>query len=224
MVEAKRYSDDELKTILILNSDDPMYGTRIIKDRDIEDYEGLLGTHIRETAVASILEKGKFTWYDMCCGDFRAAYGTVEHVKQRLGADAVSCLSIAGVDLNSYPKKITETVRLVEGNVLSYPLPPDTDLITSLRGLRYVEQYLHAGKDALEHWYNSLPVGGQIIFDTDDLKWQSERWIYLKERLKDSINFRSTSIPTNAGRWRNGEQAYVCQIIKNDTSPLVIPV
>lgn len=40
--------------------------------RDLESYKQLLGVDIRELAIKSVNEKGKFVWYDMCCGDFEA--------------------------------------------------------------------------------------------------------------------------------------------------------
>ena len=109
-------------------------------------------------------------------------------------------------------------VTLTRGNVADYPLPPDVDLITSYRGLRYVEQYTGLGVEAVEGWYNALPIGGTLAVDLSG----NER--LESDRLQEAIRGR---FGVDAVKWVEdyviGETALTFNVVKTDEQRLVLP-
>ncbi len=157
MTSNNQPSDDELSFQLTART--------MIRNRSLESYEALLGLDITEMAEERVREKGRFIWYDLCCGSFEA--GIDLKLKKH---NIANKMEVVGVDLSGDDKQRAYGVVIKRGNVVDYPLPPHTDLVTCLRGLRYVAEYLgqEQAAQAVEHWYRLIPGGSVIAFDTTE--------------------------------------------------------
>ncbi|MFA6460933.1 MAG: hypothetical protein WCV90_01590 [Candidatus Woesearchaeota archaeon] len=212
--------DEELRKIL--------HNREMIRERTLSSYEELLGIDITAMAEERVRNQGKFVWYDLCCGCFDAGANLKYRLDSRGQGDLNSGIVIVGIDADTYSEqdevKGYKTI-LRRGNVVNYPFPLDVDLITCLRGLRYVEQYLGQGTQAVQHWYNSVPVGAVIAFDYNgDNSFLAERgdiyikvqgvplWQALQNQLGDAVK---TSKNSNLK-----ESAFAVTITKRDPREL----
>lgn len=142
----------------------------MIRSRSISEYGTMLGIPISELAEHEVRRKGNFRWVDMCCGDFSAGRDLVYNLFQSGKQDVVKGIEAIGVDVDTFMDdpvyKICKNVTTYNGNVVDYILPEGVDLVTCLRGLRYVEEYLKQGALAVQNWYNQLPKNSLLVFDT----------------------------------------------------------
>ena len=151
----------------------------MIRDRALMSYAELLGFDLVGMADEKVRSKGSFVWYDMCSGNFLAGsslgeYFYAEGAKEGGGAEGgeemLAKLTAVGVDLvttyGDSDRVIGYDAVIKNGNVVDFPIPPNVDLITCLRGLWLLNEYLgeSAVLEAVEHWYNSMPVGGTLAF------------------------------------------------------------
>jgi len=140
----------------------------MVRERTLSLYEQLLGLDFRERVLSTLEKNGKFVWYDMCCGNFEAGIGLKDLFYCDGRKDILPKITAVGIDIDTRVKGdevLDYGVIRRMGNVVEAVLPPDVDLITCLRGLRYVEEYLGKACQAVEHWYNSMPVGATLAFD-----------------------------------------------------------
>ena len=164
----------------------------MIRSRDLEAYQALLGIDIKQMAIDSVNEKGKFVWYDMGCGDFQAGISLTYGLYQdaRYGKKVADRVIARGIDLDTDIPGDYKTFGAIitRGNAVDFPIPSDLDLLTGLQALRWIEKFQHQGLEAIEHWYNSAPVHTRLAFDypTDLLPQQPLQ--YLKSTLGSSIS------------------------------------
>jgi hypothetical protein len=209
-------NDDELRTAL--------QAKNMIRERDISEYATCLDVPFEDLATETVRKKGSFVWYDMCCGDFLAAetllynlYNRTEEVRTivRPNVHAVG-IDVDTIFADDYKKSRNVLIR--RANAVTYPLPPDIDLLTSYRGLQYIEQFLGMGLQAIENWYNALSVGSILSVDiSGHPKLESPKVIdFLNNRFgDDSIKYPSEYI--------NNWYATVFKVVKPDTERLIIP-
>jgi hypothetical protein len=150
------------------------------RGRGLEDYQKKLGVDIADMAKKRVSQKGRFLWYDLCCGYFSSA----KELYSECG-DIADQVTTVGVDLD------VRSERVYYGNAVTFPISKDADLVTCLQGLNYIEFYLRFGAGTVERWYNQLSDGavlaftsfaGQIRIAGKDIS------DYLKERLGDDVD------------------------------------
>jgi len=142
----------------------------MIKDRGIAAYSGMLGFNIPKYAEKSVKENGSFKWIDMCCGYFDAGRDLTYNLFQNRKNDVISKIETIGVDADTFmgdsSVRVGMKAKVHRGNAVDYVLPEKVDLVTCLRGLRYIEEYLGQGALAIQNWFNQLPQNGILLFDT----------------------------------------------------------
>ncbi len=197
----------------------------MIRERSIAAYESMLGFPITKYAEDEVKRKGSFSWVDMCCGNFDAGRGLTYNLYQSGKKEIVKSIEAIGVDVNTFMNDsrvdIGMHARIEKGNVVDYILPQNVDLVTCVRGLRYVEEYLKQGALAVQNWFNQLPCDGILLFDTyndhpltergDEPVMAGERELTqaLRGRLGDSVQTytthhqRFTSFVVNVRKQKN---------------------
>jgi len=193
----------------------------MIRGRSIDSY-ALLGVDIGNLAVQKVQEKGSFVWYDMCCGDFHAAGGLIDNLHWGTPEEKaiIPQLKLNGIDLDTvFPGRDEMRGRTIErANVATYDLPSTVDLVTSFRGLCYVEEYMGLGLETIERWYNAMPIGATMAVD-----------LFGNKRLEDptihsylNTRFRENTVRIN-GDYILGTDALALKIVKPNAAPLSIP-
>lgn len=141
----------------------------MIRERHADGYKEELGVDIIDIAAQSVRTKGSFTWYDMCCGKFRAAWDVNDATQGQaicVGVDVWTLLDEPVIEMG-------KNVRIERDDVTNYPLPPDVDLVTCLKGLRYIEQY--QGRDTMlstvTKWRDALSPGSRLVAEATDLSY-----------------------------------------------------
>ncbi|MCL5438381.1 MAG: hypothetical protein M1268_00145 [Patescibacteria group bacterium] len=171
------------------------------RDRGLLEYSYLIDLDLPSISRKFIREKGFFKWYDMCCGDFNIGRDFVHSYSSLF----LNKLEIRGIDIDikTPEDQISYDGALIisKGNVISYPIPPDVDLITCVNGLYLIDEVLGFNKvcEAIEHWYNSLSVGGLLLtmrerpligHGTSSFNIAK----YLKSQLGDSVEDHESSL------------------------------
>lgn len=186
--------------------------------RDLEAYKDLLGIDIREMAVDAVKDHGKFVWFDMCCGDFQAGQDLIYSLTQdSYGPDFAKKITARGIDIDTQVPGDYRTFGAVitRGNAVRYPLPTDVELVTCLQGLKYIQKYQRKGLEAIEHWYNQLPVKGRLAFDYPFEYLPKPPIEYLQKQLGTNMTFKFNSNFTDG--------LYIVNLVKPNPLSLVLP-
>jgi hypothetical protein len=149
----------------------------MIRNRSLRDYESMLGFNISSYAISQVLKKGSFRWVDMCCAYFKAGKELTDHLVNIGMGDIARCVEVTGIDvctlMDAPIVNLGSNTRIYKANVVWYHMPKSVDLITCLRGLRYVEEYQKQGALAVQKWFNRLPADAVLIFDCYEKGHQS---------------------------------------------------
>lgn len=201
---------------------------RMVRERTFQEYQELLGLDIAGMAVERVQQNGRFTWYDLCCGEFNAGPGLLEHLFWSGHKEYVPSMSVVGIEAATpFEEQKRRGVLIRKGNAAGYLLPPNVDLVTCLRGVQYIEQFLGQGAQAVQQWYNAMPVGSLLAFDCNpesDLNdghpilVQGEHlWKVLEERLGNAVK---------TGRFFSSiwDGAFTVKIRKQGEEALQLPV
>lgn len=135
------------------------------RDRGEWEYRYYLDLWLPYLAGRSIDSKGFFKWYDMCCGEFNAGKEFISFFSNKYPGQ----VEAHGIDIDTpSPDEQIEysgALRISRGNAVAFPLPTDIDLITCVNGLYLLDKYLGFSDvcAAIENWYNSLSIGGQLL-------------------------------------------------------------
>ncbi len=163
----KEQSTSDTELLLALQSE-PASNPHYRRDRGLfgrHSYDFHLDINIPKIAKEFIERKGFFKWYDMCCGTFKAGRELMAYGSKGLDTSKIEA---KGIDLitDSHIDQVLHEGSLVisNGNVVTYPLPENVDLITEVEGLYLVNEYMgfSAVCHAIENWYNALSVGGMM--------------------------------------------------------------
>ncbi|MFH1127697.1 MAG: hypothetical protein ABIG84_06925 [archaeon] len=149
------------------------------RERGLDDYNRQLGLNLVEMARQSVGRRGKFVWYDLCCGNFCARDELLVQVP-----DIVDRVQAHGVDLDVRKQGIEY------GDAVSYKLPYQLDVVTCLQGLDYIQTYLRKGAEAVQNWYNQMDEGSILSFDVaiSHVRLSGKDLpVYLKEVLGDDV-------------------------------------
>jgi hypothetical protein len=134
------------------------------RSRDISGYKTFIGIDVEALAREAISDKGFFRWYDLCCGHFVAGQELYEILEEDCLHDKIAA---TGIDIDlpvEGPILIYPNVQIVEYDASDYSV--DTaDLVTCTQGLRYIQQFLRRGPQAVQNWYNSMPHDSLLAFD-----------------------------------------------------------
>jgi len=172
-----------------------MRDANMIRERSVHEYEKDLGIDVVDLAVQGLMRNRKFTWYDMCCGDFNAGRDVSYATEGR-----ALCVGVDVDTLLDDPShEIAKNCRIELGDVTTYPLPENVDLITCNKGLRYIDQYYGRAVmlDTVRNWRDALPAGGRLIAEATD----EASWYRMPDYLIESFDSENL-------RWSNG-----CQVI-----------
>lgn len=126
--------------------------------------------------------RGRAFWYDPCCGQgCGQGRALAEAGEQFAATDWGQCVRIVGVDLIGDFVPAGENVRLLAGDVLTWTLEGQADLITCVHGLHYLGDKL----GFLERAYAQLALGGILLahLDTANLR-QPYSWTQTVRRLR----------------------------------------
>lgn len=155
------------------------------RSRSMSEYNFYLGNFFLTSLASDYLKRnGSFKWYDMCCGRFEAGKNFLEYFGTSQGK-----IEARGIDLitETPEDQIShhESLIISRGNVVNYPIPPDVDLITTVDGLYLVNQLLGFEQycATIEHWYNSLSIGGTLLMMRDLAMTGYERPINIERSL-----------------------------------------
>lgn len=177
-------SNDELAAMLqVEQASNPDYK----RNRDENEYDFYLDLRLYSLARESLARKGSFKWYDMCCGTFDAGRKFIESYKN-LGS-----IEARGIDVDTPESQdqvfYSGSLVISRGNVVNYPIPPDVDLITCVNGIYLIDKFLgfQAVCKAVEHWYNSLSVGGQMALMREPSLTGYERPDSIEQHLKEQL-------------------------------------
>ena len=154
------------------------------RKRSLAEYNEQLGLDIVRLARESVGSKGQFLWYDLCCGYFLARDDFLDK------ADSiVDRVDIYGVDLDARIEGV------IHKNVVNFPISPESDLVTCLQGMDYIQTYLRQGAESIQNWYNCLREGSILAFDVAKNHVQIKGVdiaVYLKDTLGDDVKIFPT--------------------------------
>ncbi len=128
------------------------------RERGLGAYNDEFGIDVEAIALESLAKHDRFVWYDMCCGDFQGGRGL--SIATNGKAESVG-VDLDTVFIDDYIVGRNAVIR--RGDVIDYPLPENVDLITCVMGLYYIQRHQKAASQAIEHWYNALPIGSRMI-------------------------------------------------------------
>lgn len=165
MGKEQKISDAQL---LLSLQTEPAWNPNYRRDRGLfgmHSYDFHLDINIPKIAQELIERKGFFKWYDMCCGAFKAGRELMTYGSKGLDLSKIEAKGIDLITESAEDQVLHEGSLIISnGNVVSYPLPKDIDLITEVEGLYLVNEYMgfSAVCRAIENWYNALSVGGMM--------------------------------------------------------------
>ena len=127
----------------------------------------------------------------MCCGDFEAGKYLIYSLTQESVPMAVLAKKIQarGIDLVTPIKGdyLSSGTTISFGDAVSFPIPLDVDLVTCLQGLQHIQRFQKKGSEAIEHWYNDLPMGALLAFDYPLDKLPQGGLDKIKKQLGESV-------------------------------------
>jgi hypothetical protein len=171
-----------------------LYYLDIIRDRGLDAYSEFFGLDIRGMALDSARSGRVFTWYDMCCGDFGAGQDLYYGIRQSNDYQLAPLIQPIGIDLvtptaEDFPT-FGATIR--RGNAIYAAIPGDTQLLTCVQGLYYIERYYGKGVEAIANWFNQLSPGAIMAFDYPE-NLDPEFLEYMETNLAGSIQINRHS-------------------------------
>lgn len=181
------------------------------KWRTLAQYDGLLGLSIFDIASQAIQTPAGFHWTDLCCGSFSAGKQLQDQLLQSYSTSA-NTFSINGVDLD--PLAHT-ALPVIPHDASTYPIIPNTTLLTCLFGLKYIKEVGGYTTGAILHWINDAPAHCIIAFNYPVLQHDALTE-YLQNTLGDQMSARQYSF--------SGETVFTIQIVKPENMPIIHPL
>jgi len=127
----------------------------------VNSYERELRFDILKFLEERVRLRGRAVWYDACCGEGHALIAASQSIANLpWGAN----VRLVGVDLiDSFSSYNSNSVKLQQGDVVTYQVDEGVDLVTCVHGLHYLGDKL----GFLKNCYSMLAPSGMMLGQLD---------------------------------------------------------